>query len=110
MMPPRPHPAFGWLWLPRAEWSRTLARCLQERDQLADPNHSGQPEAFVEWCRVEQMPLLAKRYRKQFDDRIESLQMMLANLQASIAAGRLDQQGEADQISAEIAWLSELVA
>ena len=72
--------------------------------------HSGQPPAFVEWCRVEQMPELAKRYRKQFDDRIESLQMMLANLQSSIAAGRLDQQGEADQISAEIAWLSELVA
>jgi hypothetical protein len=106
----RSHPVFGWLWLPRDEWSRTLDRCLQERDQLNDANHAGHPPAFVTWCRVVQMPELAKRYRKQFDDRIESLQMLLANVQASIAGGRLDRQHEADQLSAEITWLSELVA
>lgn len=106
----RQHPTFGWLWLPRAEWSRTLERCLQERDKLDDPKHSGQPPAFVAWVKEHQMPELAKRYRKQFDDRIESLQMLLANVQASIAGGRLDRQHEADQLSAEIKWLSELVA
>jgi hypothetical protein len=31
-------------------------------------------------------------------------------VQASIAVGRLDRQHEADQLSAEITWLSELLA
>lgn len=106
----RPHPAFGWLWLPRAEWSRTLERCLQERDRLDDPNHTGQPPAFVEWCRLEQMPELAKRHRKQFDDRVLELQLLLANVQDSIAGGRFDLQPQADQISNEITWLAELIA
>jgi hypothetical protein len=106
----RCHLVYGWLWLPRAEWSRTLDRCLQERDQLNNPNHVGHPPAFVAWCRDVQMPELAKRCGEQFSNRIESLQMLLANVQASIAVGRLDRQHEADQLSAEITWLSELLA
>lgn len=44
----RPHPTFGWLWLDRAEWNATMQRVLDERDRLNDPQHVGQPPAFVE--------------------------------------------------------------
>jgi len=106
----RLHPRLGWLWLERTDWADTMQRQAEERDRLNDASFSGPAPAFVEWVRDHQAPLLAKRYRKQFDDRIEGLQMLLANVQASIAGGRLDRQHEADRLSAEIKWLSELVA
>jgi hypothetical protein len=106
----RLHPRLGWLWLERTDWAETMQRQAEERDRLNDASFSGPAPAFVEWVREHQAPLLATRYRKQFDDRIESLQALLANVHQAIAVGRLDRQGEADQISAEITWLSELVA
>lgn len=105
----RPHPTFGWLWLDRAEWNATMQRVLDERDRLNDPQHVGQPPAFVTWAH-QQLPRLASKYRQQFDQRIADLTLRLENLQRDIAGGRLDLQPEADHVSAEISKLSGLLA
>lgn len=105
----RPHPTHGWLWLARPEWNATMTKLIQERDRLADPEHVGPAPAFTEWVEQKQLPQLAVRYRKQFEQRIADLMMQLQNRQTEIERGRLDLQPEAAQLAKEITKLSELL-
>ena len=105
----RPHPIHGWIWLHPSDWRATLKRQIEERDRLDDPHHSGPPPRFVEWVEQKQLPQLAVKYRKQFEQRIADLMLQLQNRQTEIERGRLDLQPEAAQLAKEITKLSELL-
>lgn len=106
----RPHPRWGWLYVSRPDWNRTMEQCLRFRDEADDPHASGQPAAYVEWVQSVEAPQLAARYRAQFLAQIEVWRGDLLRLQASIDAGRLDLLPAADAIEADLTLLEALVA
>lgn len=105
------HPQQGWLFLEQRDYSRSLDRLLLERDRLNDPTHSGPAPAYLDWVWSEELPALAQqpRYKERFLGRIAELNQQLTNLQISISQGRLDLQGDADGIAAEIQQLEGLL-
>lgn len=67
----RSHPTQGWLKLKPADWGRTMEALLNERDNLADPNHSGPAPDYLAWVEEVEMPRLRQRndpfYTRQFE-------------------------------------------
>ena len=67
----RHHPTEGWLYLQPADYHRTMAALIAERDNLADLNHSGPAPNYYKWVEEVEMPRLRQSgdpfYRKQFE-------------------------------------------
>lgn len=65
----RPHPTEGWLYLQPADYRRTMAALIAERDNLADPTHSGPAPDYLRWVQDIEMPRLRQNpfYAKQFE-------------------------------------------
>ena len=67
----RSHPTQGWLKLTPTDWGRTMSALIAERDNLADPTHSGPAPNYYKWVEEVEMPRLrqsgAPFYRKQFE-------------------------------------------
>ena len=89
---------------------RLLDRQLSFRDAALkeDPEFSGMPPAFEQWCRNSWLPSNIGRtyYRNQAEAHIESLATRIANLQRQIeeqAGGLLD---ERDRLIQQPLWLS----
>ena len=67
----RSHPSQGWLKLTPTDWGRTMSALIAERDNLADPTHSGPAPNYYKWVEEVEMPRLRQSgdpfYRKQFE-------------------------------------------
>jgi hypothetical protein len=76
------HPQLGWLRLEAHDYSRSLDRLLAERDQLADPSHSGPAPGYLDWVWRVELPTLAAnpRYRAQIESHIGHLQTLSEDL------------------------------
>ena len=106
----RPHPVFGdWCFAAPGDSQRLLDKQLSFRDKALakDPNFSGMPPEFEQWCRTSWLPANLGRdsYRKQAETHIESLALKIANLQRQIeeqAGGLLD---ERDRLIQQRLWL-----
>ena len=86
-----------------------LDKQLSFRDKALaeDPNFSGMPPQFEEWCRTSWLPANLGRdyYRKQAETHVASLAQRIANVQRDIeerAGGLLDQR---DQLIQQRLWL-----
>ena len=106
----RPHPVFGdWCYCQPGDSQRLLDRQLSFRDAALkeDPEFSGMPPQFVEWCRTSWMPANLGRdfYRRQAEEHVASLATKIARLQREIedrAGGLLDQR---DELIQQRLWL-----
>ena len=106
----RPHPVFGdWCFCQPGDSQRLLDRQLSYRDAALreDPQFSGMPPEFEQWCRTSWLPANLGRdyYRKQAETHIDSLATRIANLQRQIeeqAGGLLD---ERDRLIQQRLWL-----
>ena len=106
----RPHPVFGhWCFCQPEDSRRLLDRQLNHRHQALkeDPQFSGMPPAFEQWCRTSWLPANINRpyYRNQAQTHIASLALKISRLQHDIeerAGGLLD---ERDQLIQERLWL-----
>ena len=67
----RHHPSKGWLFLQPADYHRTMAALIAERDKLADPNYSGPAPDYLKWVAEVEMPRLRQSanpfYNRQFE-------------------------------------------
>jgi len=67
----RSHPTQGWLKLKPADYHRTMAALIAERDNLADLNHSGPAPNYYKWVAEVEMPRLRQSgdpfYTRQFE-------------------------------------------
>ena len=98
----RPHPVFGdWCYCQPRDSQRLLDRQLSSRDAAlkGDPEFSGMPPEFEQWCRTSWLPANLGRdfYRKQAETHIQSLAAKISRLQREIeerAGGLLDQRDE----------------
>ena len=86
-----------------------LDRQLAFRDAALkeDPNFSGMPPEFEQWCKTSWLPSNLGRsfYRKQAETHIQGLATKIGNLQKEIedrAGGLLDQR---DELIAQRRWL-----
>ena len=106
----RPHPVFGdWCFCQPGDSQRLLDRQLSFRDAALreDPQFSGMPPEFEQWCRTSWLPANLGRdfYRMQAETHIDSLAAKIANLQKEIeerAGGLLD---ERDRLIQQRLWL-----
>ena len=106
----RPHPVFGdWCYCQPGDSQRLLDRQLAFRDAALkeDPNFSGMPPEFEQWCKTSWLPSNLGRsfYRKQAETHIQGLVTKIGNLQREIedrAGGLLDQR---DELIAQRLWL-----
>ena len=106
----RPHPVFGdWCHCQPGDSQRLLDRQLAFRDaELKDnPEFSGMPPAFEQWCRTSWLPSNISRpyYRNQAEAHVASLAQRIAHVQRSIeekAGGLLD---ERDRLIQQRLWL-----
>ena len=98
----RPHPVFGdWCYCQPGDSQRLLDRQLSFRDAALreDPNFSGMPPEFEQWCRTSWLPANLGRdyYRKQAETYVQALAGKISRLQREIeerAGGLLDQRDE----------------
>ena len=95
--------------LPARRPQRLLDRQLSYRDAALreDPQFSGMPPEFEQWCRTSWLPANLGRdfYRKQAETHVASLAQRIANVQRDIeekAGGLLD---ERDRLIQERLWL-----
>ena len=110
MMLARPHPVFGdWCFAAPGDSQRLLDKQLSFRDKALaeDPNFSGMPPQFEEWCRTSWLPANLGRdyYRKQAETHVAALAQRIANVQRAIeekAGGLLD---ERDRLIQQRLWL-----
>ena len=106
----RPHPVFGdWCYRQPGDSQRLLDRQLSYRDAALreDPQFSGMPPEFEQWCRISWLPANLGRdyYRKQAETHVESLAAKISRLQKEIeerAGGLLDQR---DELIQQRLWL-----
>ena len=65
----RHHPTEGWLFLQPGDYRRTMSALIAERDNLADPTHSGPAPSYLRWVAEVEMPRLRQNpiYAKQFE-------------------------------------------
>ena len=106
----RPHPVFGdWCFAAPGDSQRLLDKQLSFRDKALaeDPNFSGMPPQFEEWCRTSWLPANLGRdyYRKQAETHVAALAQRIANVQRAIeekAGGLLD---ERDRLIQQRLWL-----
>ena len=106
----RPHPCFGdWCFAAPGDSQRLLDKQLSFRDKALaeDPNFSGMPPEFEQWCRTSWLLANLGRdyYRKQAEAHVASLAQRIANVQRSIeekAGGLLD---ERDRLIQQRLWL-----
>jgi len=72
----RSHFTEGWLRLKPVDWGRSLEALLNERDKLADPNHSGPAPGYLRWVSEVELPRLRQSndpfYQKQFAEHDET--------------------------------------
>ena len=106
----RPHPVFGdWCNYQPGDSQRLLDRQLSYRDAALkeDPNFSGMPPEFEQWCKTSWLPSNLSRsyYKRQAEEHVASLATKIARLQTEIedrAGGLLDQR---DELIAQRLWL-----
>ena len=106
----RPHPVFGdWCYCQPGDSQRLLDRQLRFRDAALreDPEFSGMPPEFEQWCRNSWLPANLGRdfYRKQAETHIQSLDVKIGRCQREIeerAGGLLDQR---DELIQQRLWL-----
>ena len=106
----RPHPVFGdWCYCQPGDSQRLLDRQLSFRDEALkeDPNFSGMPPEFEQWCKTSWLPSNLSRsyYKRQAEEHVASLATKIANLQKEIeerAGGLLD---ERDRLIQQRLWL-----
>ena len=106
----RPHPVFGdWCFAAPGDSQRLLDKQLSFRDKALaeDPNFSGMPPEFEQWCRTSWLPANLGRdyYRKQAETHVEALAAKISRLQKEIeerAGGLLDQR---DELIQQRLWL-----
>lgn len=106
----RPHPVFGdWCYCQPGDSQRLLDRELAFRDaELKDnPEFSGMPAQFVQWCRTSWLPGNINRpyYRDQAEAHVAALAKKIASVQRAIeqqAGGLLD---ERDRLIQQRLWL-----
>ena len=106
----RPHPVFGsWCFCKPGDSQRLLDKQLSFRDQALrdDPNFSGMPPEFEQWCRTTWLPSHINQpyYKAQAQQHVASLAQRIANVQRSIeekAGGLLD---ERDRLIQQRLWL-----
>ena len=106
----RPHPVFGdWCYCQPGDSQRLLDRQLSYRDAALreDPQFSGMPPEFEQWCRTSWLPANLGRdfYRKQAETHVEALAAKISRLQKEIeerAGGLLDQR---DELIQQRLWL-----
>ena len=106
----RPHPVFGdWCYCQPGDSQRLLDRQLSYRDAALkeDPNFSGMPPEFEQWCKTSWLPSNLSRsyYKRQAEEHVASLATKIARLQTEIedrAGGLLDQR---DELIAQRLWL-----
>ena len=111
----RPHPVFGdWCYCQPGDSQRLLDRQLSYRDAApkADPEFSGMPPEFEQWCHTSWLPANLGRdfYRKQAETHIQSLAAKISRLQREIeerAGGLLDQR---DELIQQRLWLQNELA
>ena len=107
----RPHPVFGsWCFCKPGDSQRLLDKQLQHRDQALqeNPEHSGMPPSFEEWCRVQWLPSHINQpyYKAQAQQHVAALALQISNLQGQIekqAGALLD---ERDRLIQERIWLT----
>ena len=85
----RPHPVFGdWCYCQPGDSQRLLDRQLAFRDAALkeDPNFSGMPPEFEQWCKTSWLPSNLGRsfYRKQAETHIQGLAAKSGNHQKAI--------------------------
>ena len=106
----RPHPVFGdWCYCQPGDSQRLIDRQLAFRDAALkeDPNFSGMPPEFEQWCKTSWLPSNLGRdfYRKQAETHIQGLATKISNLQKEIedrAGNLLDQR---DELIQQRTWL-----
>jgi len=111
----RPHPIWGdWLHVQAGDMQRLMDRLLNFRDKAleVDPQHTGTPAAFVQYCRISWLPanLGSPFYRAQAETHLDTLARRIENLNRDIektAGSLLDQR---DAAVAEREWLAHELA
>ena len=111
----RPHPVWGdWLHVQAGDMQRLTTRLLDFRDKAleVDPQHTGTPEDFVQYCRVSWLPANLGRpfYRAQAETHLDTLARRIEGLNRDIertAGSLLDQR---DAAVAEREWLMHELA
>ena len=111
----RPHPIWGdWLHVQSGDMQRLMDRLLNDRDKAleVDPEHSGTPSAFVQYCRTSWLPANLGRpfYRAQAEAHAATLAFRIEHLNKDIertAGALLDQR---DAAVAEREWLMHELA
>ena len=106
----RPHPVFGdWCFCQPGDSQRLLDRQLSYRDAALkeDPNFSGMPPEFEQWCKTSWLPSNLSRsyYKRQAEEHVASLATKIARLQTEMedrACGLLDQR---EELIAQRLWL-----
>ena len=106
----RPHPVFGdWCFCQPGDSQRLLDRQLSYRDAALreDPQFSGMPPEFEQWCRTSWLPANLGRdyYRKQAETHVAALAQRIVNVQRAIeekVGGLLD---ERDRLIQQRLWL-----
>ena len=106
----RPHPVFGdWCFCQPGDSQRLLDRQLSYRDAALkeDPEFSGMPPAFEQWCRTTWLPSNIGRtyYRNQAEAHVHDLANKISRLQKEIedrAGNLLDQR---DELIQQRIWL-----
>ena len=111
----RPHPIWGdWLHVQAGDMQRLMDRLLNDLDKAleVDPEHSGTPADFVQYCRTSWLPGNLGRpfYRAQAESHVANLAFRIENLNKDIertAGSLLDQR---DAAVAEREWLMHELA
>ena len=110
----RRHPAFGWLALQGSDSQKTLQTLLNHRDQAVavNPNHSGMPQSFIDWCWEVQLPsmLQVPFYRKQIEQHVQDLNLKSDRLADQVyrqAGSLIAEQSDVDSERSQLASLLE---
>ena len=111
----RPHPLWGHIFHVQAgDMQRLTTRLLDFRDKAleVDPQHTGTPAAFVQYCRISWLPANLGRpfYRAQAETHLDTLARRIEGLNRDIertAGSLLDQR---DAAVAEREWLMHELA
>ena len=107
------HPLLTWLRLEPRDYSRALDQLLIQRDRYLqiEPDHSGPAPGFVEWVWQTEVPQLLQkeRYRAQFEEHRETLELGLLAIDsdilrntASLQQEKQDKQQQIDAINAAL--------
>lgn len=105
------HPQLGWLRLEARDYSRSLDRLLLERDNLADPTHSGPAPEYLRWVAEVELPELARRpyYRQQIEAHLADLARQEESLQADLSRQAPELMGQLQALEAQVQQLREVM-